>query len=228
MAKRLSGKNKDDIIKSFLEGKTLDELSKNFECTKLTISRNLKKSLGEKEYKKLIKQKQSNIKLISNKEKFFSKDIENEVKKVLENKKKNDESTFSTILQNENDSSLQTSFFEIAPLNIEIDNAPQREISSVPISEINFPEVVYMIVNKTIELETKYLKDYPEWEFLSQNEQNRKTIEIFNDLKFAKRNCNKEQKVIKVPNTEVFKIVAPLLLSRGISRIVNSDQLISL
>ena len=73
MAKRLSGKNKEDIIKSFLEGKTLDELSKNFECTKLTISRNLKKSLGEKEYKKLIKQKQSNIKLITDKEKFFSK-----------------------------------------------------------------------------------------------------------------------------------------------------------
>ena len=228
MAKRLSVKNKDDIIKSFLEGKTLDELSENFECTKLTISRNLKKSLGEKEYKKLIKQKQSNKKFINNKEKFFSKDIENEVKKVLENKKKNDEPTFSTILQNENDSSLQTSFFEIAPLNIEIDNAPQREISSVPISEINFPEVVYMIVNKTIELETKYLKDYPEWEFLSQNEQKRKTIEIFNDLKFAKRHCNKEQKVIKVPNTNVFKIVAPLLISRGISRIVSEDKLIAL
>ena len=85
-----------------------------------------------------------------------------------------------------------------------------------------------MIVDKTVELETKYLKEYPEWQFLSKEELNRKTIEIYDDLKIAKSFCNKEQKIIKVPNTEVFKIVAPILLSRGISRIVLHDTLISL
>ena len=85
-----------------------------------------------------------------------------------------------------------------------------------------------MIVDKKIELETKLLKDFPEWQFLSQSELNRKTIEIFLDLKTARRFCNKEQKVIKVPNTDVFKIVAPILLSRGISRIVSADKLIAL
>ena len=68
-----------------------------------------------------------------------------------------------------------------------------------------------MIVDKKIELEIKYLKDYPSWEFLSDDELNRKTIQIYFDKKNAKRACNKEQKVIKVPNTNVFKIVAPLL-----------------
>ena len=38
----------------------------------------------------------------------------------------------------------------------------------------------------------------------------------------------KDQKVIKVPNTNVFKIVAPLLNSRGISRIVSDDKLIAI
>jgi len=85
-----------------------------------------------------------------------------------------------------------------------------------------------MIVDKKIELEIKYLKDYPDWQFLSKDDLNRKTIEIFIDIKNAKRSCNKEQKVIKVPNTEVFKIVAPILISRGISRIVSSDKLIAL
>ena len=47
-----------------------------------------------------------------------------------------------------------------------------------------------MIVSKNIELETKYLKDYPDWHFLSQDELNRKTIEIFDDIKNAKRFCN--------------------------------------
>ena len=85
-----------------------------------------------------------------------------------------------------------------------------------------------MIVDKKIELETKYLREYPEWQFLSDEELSRKTIEIYLDLKIAKRFCNKEQKVIKVPNTDVFKIVAPILLKKGISRIVSADKLISL
>ena len=85
-----------------------------------------------------------------------------------------------------------------------------------------------MIVNKNIELEIKLLKDYPEWDFLPSSDLNRKTIEIYNDIKVAKRFCNKEQKVIKVPNTDVFRIVAPTLLSRGISRIICSEQLIAL
>ena len=111
---------------------------------------------------------------------------------------------------------------------MEIENALQKDLSSVPITEIDFPKVVYLIVDKKIELETKYLREYPEWQFLSDEELSRKTIEIYLDLKIAKRFCNKEQKVIKVPNTDVFKIVAPILLKKGISRIVSPEKLISL
>ena len=57
-----------------------------------------------------------------------------------------------------------------------------------------------------LRLEIKYLKDYPTWQFLSDNELNRKTIEVFKDIKKAKINCNKDQKVINVPNTNVFKV----------------------
>ena len=37
-----------------------------------------------------------------------------------------------------------------------------------------------------------------------------------------------EKKVIKVPNTEVFRIVAPTLIARGISRIICAEHLIAL
>ena len=62
---------------------------------------------------------------------------------------------------------LNSHFVEITPLDYEIENSPQKDLSSVPISEIDFPKVVYMIVDKKIELEIKYLKDYPEWQFLT-------------------------------------------------------------
>ena len=119
-------------------------------------------------------------------------------------------------------------FTEITPLDYDIENSVQKDLSSVPISDIDFPNIVYMIVDKKIELEIKYLRDYPDWQFLSQEELDRKTIEIFFDLKIAKKFCNKDQKVIKVPNPNVFSIVAPLLLKKGISRIVTTDKLISL
>ena len=85
-----------------------------------------------------------------------------------------------------------------------------------------------MLIDNKIELSTKQLKDFPEWQFLPLDDLERKTIAIYFDLKIAKRSCNRDHKVIKVPNTNVFKLVAPILISRGISRIVTEDKLISL
>tara|TARA_Y100001978_G_C23289667_1_gene244193 strand:- start:83 stop:514 length:432 start_codon:yes stop_codon:yes gene_type:complete len=124
--------------------------------------------------------------------------------------------------------SSMSEFMEIAPLNFDIDNTIRRDLTSVPILEVNLPKIVYLIVDKKVELEIKYLREYPKWQFLSKDELERKTIEIYFDLKIAKSFCKKEQKVIKVPNTNIFKIVAPILNSRGISRIVSDDKLIAL
>ena len=108
----------------------------------------------------------------------------------------------------------------MTPLDCEIENIPQKDLSSIPISEVELPDIVYMVVAKSIELEIKLLNEYPDWQFLPQEDLNRKTIQIFYDLKVAKRNCNKNQKVLKVPNSKVFEIVSPILISRGISRII--------
>lgn len=215
MARRLSVKEKEEIVKSFKLGKTIEDLSKEFKCTKLTISRNLKKILDKNEYYEL---NQSNTSTSNN--------IEH--RKNSSSKKGSDDPDFNPIEKIEEVSFNVSPFIEITPLDYEIENAPQKDFSSVPISEIKLPKIVFMIVSKNIELETKYLKDYPDWHFLSQDELNRKTIEIFDDIKNAKRLCNRDQKVIKVPNTGIFQIVAPLLVSRGISRIINSGQLIAL
>ncbi len=213
LAKRLSEKEKTVLVKCFTEGKSINELAEEFDCAKLTITRNLKRNLGNEKYKELI-----------NQSKTIKKSID------IEEKKDSYENNHNSIKNDYLEGEFQpiTPFFEITPLECEIENDIQKDYSSVPISKIEFPNTAYMIVNKKIELETKYLKEYPEWQFLSNEELNRKTIEIYIDLKVAKRSCNKEQKVIKVTNTDVFKIVAPILISRGISRIVSPDNLIAL
>ena len=227
MTKRLSEIQKKELVQNFEFGKSIDVLSKEFDCTKLTVSRNLKKSIGDLKYKELIQKNKSSKEKKIGKTKDDNRDLD---------KKTDDEVIQKDIIDlktsEKNRKGLDfvplESFIEIAPIDYEMDNSSRPELSSVPISEIDFPKLVYMIVDKKIELETKPLKDYAEWQFLSLNELNRKTIQIFDDLKNAKRFCSKEQKVIKVPNTDVFKIVAPILVSRGISRIVSGDKLIAL
>ena len=210
MAKRLTVEIKKEILNCFIECKlSVDQLSKKFECTNATIIRNLKKELGNEKFQAIIAKGESKKNLNN----------PNEDSKLKENK--NISSSF-------NNEETEFDFVELAPLDYEIENVPRKEISSVPINDIEFPNVVYLIINKSTELEIKLLKDYPEWEFLPKEDLKRKTIEIYFDLKLAKRACSKDQKVIKVPNTDVFRIVSPILISRGISRIVSAENLIAL
>ena len=225
MAKRLTDKQKTEITQSFIQGKSIDDLSKLFKCTNLTICRNLKKILGDEKYKEIIEKKNNSKKSLKIKKNFSKDNKYKETTKDIYNKNSIHESSFSHI---SNDEKLTNTFFEIPPLDIEINHLNQKDLSSIPISQVNFPNVVYMIVDKKIELEVKYLKDYPNWQFLSDEELSRKTIEIYFDLKLAKKLCNKEQKLIKVPNTDVFKIAAPFLISRGITRIISPEKLIAL
>lgn len=225
MSKRLSNSQKDEIIKGFINGKSLDELSEEFGYTKLTISRNLKKNLGDVKYANLRKKsnlvKKSKIKL----GKFDKNHADLSTNERL-NEKLTEENTIESF--DENNFLQSSSFIEIAPLDLKINNDTRKELSSISIDEIDFPEMVFMIIDKKTELETKLLKEYPEWHFLPEEDLNIKTIEIYSDLKNAKRNCKKDQKVIKVPNPNVFKIAAKIILSKGISRIISDKQLISL
>ena len=225
MAKRLTEKQKDEIKINFLDNKSVEFLSKNYNCTKTTIIRNLKKSLGEIKYKEILNR--LNPTFDKKDEKLTKNDnqLTNEKNKI---NRTNDSSISSIGKSNDDKINPFESFIEITPLDHDFENVSQKDISSIPLSEMKLPNVVFLIVKKEIELETKYLKDYPEWQFLPQNDLKRKTIEIHFDLKTAKRICNKDQKVIKVPNTDVFRIVAPILISRGISRLVTAENLISI
>ena len=227
MAKRLTKQEKEKLTKDFTDGETVEVLSQMFGCTKLTIIRNLKKSLGEIMYFDLASRSKSSLKEFGSRKIESNLDLNEDKKNDSEDIKTDDNDSFNSI-PNHEDYLHNSSFFEIAPLDLDIENSPRKELSSVHISEVEFPKVVYMIVDKQIELEIKLIKDYPNWDFLPPDDLKRKAFEIYLDLKSAKRFCNKEQKVIKVPNTNVFAIAAPLLISRGISRIVSADQLIAL
>ena len=70
-----------------------------------------------------------------------------------------------------------------------------------------------MIVDKKVELDLQPISDLPEWSFLPENELKRNAILLFANQRSAKRNCSRNQRVIKIPNTSIFKISKSYLIS---------------
>ena len=73
MAKRITEQHKRDLVENFESGKSIDFLSKLFDCTKLTVTRNLKKILGEFKYKEIINKNKNLNSEPAQKEKFKDK-----------------------------------------------------------------------------------------------------------------------------------------------------------
>jgi len=223
LAKRLTKIEKNEIKTLFINGEGFDFLTNKFEVSKLTIIRNLKKLLGENQYKNFLnKNIKSNKKKNSNVKINIQKDIN---PNNIDSPDNHVKSSFDSDIK---DSYLDQPLIEITPLIQEISSDMQKDLSSIPISSMCFPKILYMTVDKNFELEIKPLKDFLDWNFLPQEDLKRKTIEVFLDIKEAKVKCNKDQKVIKIPNTNIFKIVNQILLSKGISRIICGNNLVAL
>ena len=210
MPKKVSDSEKEKIVESFLKGSSVREISKEYNFSQITINRQLKLILGVNKFDK-IKELNSKQNKDASKIKSFNYDEE----KTLNQGKESLDQTEET-------------FFELVPILDGIELEKQKDLSSKPLKDSNLPQIVYMLVDKKIELIPKSLGDYPQWRFLPEEDLNRKTIEIFSDIKNAKRDCKKDEKVIKVPNPNIFNLVAPILIAKGITRIIIEDNLISL
>ncbi len=222
MYKKVSESQKIEILEAFSNGEKIKNLSLKYGFSIPTISRQLKNLLGEKKFFHIKNEKLKKNTNNSHSENHEKIEIIKGENYNNQEKELDHSSPENSIIKNNEE------FYEISPLIEDVNLDQQKDITSKPIDTFNFPKLAYMIVDKKIELEVKILKDYSEWQFLPQIDLNRKTIKIYFDLKNAKQNCNKDQKVIKVPNTNVFKIVKPILLDRGISRILTDDELIAL
>ena len=224
MPKRVSEIQKQKISESFVGGIEINEIANTYNFSKQTIIKQLKILLGEEEFNLINNKRAKNINLKKN-------NIDSINIKVSQNDQLLDEPK-DFIHNGYNSSSEKTiideTFFEIPPIVNDIDLDNQKDLSSKPLAEANFPSAVYMLVDNNVELEPKLLKDFPEWSFLPEDDLNRRTIQIFSDQKLAKQSITKNQKLIKVPNTNVFLIASENLKSKGISRIIFEDSLLAL
>ncbi len=85
-----------------------------------------------------------------------------------------------------------------------------------------------MLVDKSVELDSRPLKEFPELGFIPEEDQQRQVICLFANQRSAKRQCGRGQRVIKIPDTSIFELSLPFLLARGITRLLLDGLLIAL
>ena len=204
------------MIDSFINGSNIKEIAVLYDFSIATITRQLKSALGEKKFNEIKKLKLKQ-KVKSSKRKSSLSDNRNE----------NEENSLEKIDSIDDITDL-SDFVELEPLIDGIELDKQKDISSKPLENIKFPKIVYLVVDKEIELIPKLLNEYPEWRFLPYEDQNRNTIEIFSEQREAKMKCNKNQKLLKVPNPNVFLLASRNLKKKGITRIIFGELLIAI
>ena len=228
ISRRLTKIQKEEIVEAYILGENTDTLAQKYSCSSNTINRTVKTLLSENEYKllkeKRLKSRNVKVKLDINKSFDFKEEDFEKISSFKTSQEKVNEEK-----QNLSDDAdfINSEFEEIVPL-ISTFDFEKEELDFEILKQDSLPESVYMIVDKKVELEVKSISELPEWSFLPENELTRNAILLFLNQRAAKRSCSKNQRVIKIPNTSVFKISKPYLISKGITRLILEESIIAL
>jgi len=97
---------------------------------------------------------------------------------------------------------------------------PAVVLEAQPLSPGALPASVYMLVDKTVELQAKPLREFPELGGLPDEEQELQALMLFTNPRQAKRQCGRTHRVIKVPDAGVLQRRSSYLVAQGITRLV--------
>ena len=141
MPRKVSNLQKQEILDSFKNGENIKSISKSFNFTVSTITRQLKSILGERKFLEIKDSKNNildNLNEQSNQNDPNLRPKENQGVSFLE--------TEGNLHNNE--SFNNSEFFEIAPLQDKVDLENQKNITSKSIEKFALPDLAFMIVDK--------------------------------------------------------------------------------
>lgn len=98
--------------------------------------------------------------------------------------------------------------------------AGQPAAVPLPLTPGSLPGSVYLLVDKTVELEPRPLREFAELGSLPAEEQERRALMLYTNPRQAKRQCGRSQRVIKVPDSGLLERRSSYLVAQGITRLV--------
>ncbi len=97
-----------------------------------------------------------------------------------------------------------------------------------PLSEAKLPKSCYLVVNRTSDLVTRPLKDFAGLGLIPDDQEEERTLPVFDNHRVAKRYVRRMQRVVKVPDGQVFLKASPYLQAKGITRLLIDGRVYSL
>jgi hypothetical protein len=98
------------------------------------------------------------------------------------------------------------------------------QIQILPLSEANLPRTCYLVIDRFSELITRPLKAFSELGQIPPEEIQKKTLPIFDNHRVASRFSARNQRVFKLPDSQLLQKTAPYLQAKGITRLLVDGQ----
>ena len=237
---RLNDSHKQEIVERYRAGDTSARIAAAYGCSTNTVSRTVRSLLSPEEYAELKAQRSAKSSGLGSSVPEIETDevsrpenpqtsLEDSGIEVPSSSEEgedfgsadlNDNETFNTDDENV--------FHEIAVLPVDLPQVTTQQVICRPFASELLPDSVYMLVDKTVELDPRPLSEFPELGLSDPSEQQRQALCLFASPRAAKRQCGRNQRVIKVPHTQVFEQTTSYLLARGITHLVVEGSLFAL
>jgi hypothetical protein len=257
-ASRLTDSQKSELVQRYRQGESSADLAVAYGCSPNTVSRTVKAALAPAEYEQLKQQRSRGVqadapvqpdpigqsrpdpepKLALQAEADLVPEVAADASEVDASEADNsdddepplaiedaddfadDDSDSEDVGDGEDDI-----FTPVAVLPLAINHDP---VAVQPLTACEFPDSLYMLVDKTVELQAKPLREFTELGQLPPDEEELQALQLFANPRQAKRHCGRTQRVIKMPDPEVFMRRASYLQVKGITRLVVEGNLYAL
>jgi hypothetical protein len=222
-APRLTDSQKQELVARYRQGETAQALADAYGCSPNTVSRVVKAALSPEEMAASRKQGRSAkadpvAELAAPDEDVIPADDDAGVLAIEDaDEFGDDDDDFADVGLDDDEADLEAELADPAPAF----SLPQGERPETkPLQPGLLPSSVYMLVDKTVELQARPLREFPELGALPEEELELQALMLFTNPRQAKRQCGRSQRVIKVPDSEVLQRRSSYLVAQGITRLV--------
>ncbi|MEM0982110.1 MAG: transposase [Cyanobacteria bacterium P01_H01_bin.58] len=108
-------------------------------------------------------------------------------------------------------------------------HAPRREqLEILPLTDLTLQKPCYLVIDRLSELITCPLKEFAELGLIPEDEEQARTLPVFDNHRVARRFSRRNQRIIKVPNGIMLTKTQPYLSAKGITRLLFDGQVYAL
>lgn len=97
-------------------------------------------------------------------------------------------------------------------------------VQILPLTEASLPKTCYLVIDRSAELVSKPLKAFSELGQIPPDEFYEKTLPVFDNHRVASRFSARNQRVFKVPDSQLLHKTASYLQAKGITRLLIDGQ----